>query len=99
MITPVASLALKFTVDGTSTVLEVDLATLGLVPPGARVAGLQTPAIAVSSGGVPATPAITFNGNVMIVTFGVAPPQLDNTETLIIYTLSGLLQFASILPA
>jgi hypothetical protein len=99
VITPVKAVAVPFTVDGTSTVLEVDLATLGLVLPGARVAGLQTPAIAVSSGSVPATPAITFNGNVMIVTFGAAPPQFDNTETLITYTLSGLLQMASILPA
>jgi len=97
VITPVQALQLKFTVDGTSSLLEVDLATLGLVPLGARVAGLQTPAIAVSSGSVPPTPAITFNGNVMIVTFGAAPPQFDNTNALITYTLTGLLQFASIL--
>lgn len=96
MITPVKSLSLQFTSDGTSTALQFDLsaAPLSIDFTGQQPVGIQSPVVTTAAGPVAITPPVTLNGTIATVTFPTAPPQDDLNGNLIVYTLTFLLQFA-----
>lgn len=94
MITPVKPLSIPFTSDGTSTALIVDLQTLGILPCGARLAGILLPAIAASAGPAVPTPTAEIDGFILTITLQAVLP-VNYLEALVTYTFSALLQLAS----
>lgn len=97
MITPVKSISVQFTADGTSDVAKFDLSTLplGLDFGGAQSIGVQS--LAVTNGiGPVAGVAAGISGSILTLTFNAPPPELDGGAALIIYTATMFLQFASL---
>ncbi len=98
MMTPVIPFSFKFTSDGTSTALALDLTTAptSLDLRGAQIAGVQDVAIG-ASGTVPTGVAslgvsAVVNGTQIVLTFPTTLPTLDVNSALEVYTVSGLLQ-------
>jgi hypothetical protein len=94
MLTPVKSVSLQFTSDGTSTALVFDLSTapIGLDFTGQEPIGALTP-ICTFPGGTLALTSVTLAGTIATATFPAAPPEDDVNSNLITYTLTFLLQF------
>lgn len=95
MLTPVKSISVSFTSDGTSTALIVDLSTapVGLDFTGQEPVGILAPIVTYNGGTLALSGAVTIAGSIATFTFPVPPPQKDANQNIIIYTVTFLVQF------
>lgn len=98
MLTPTLPISLTFNADGVSTSIAADvtLAPNKLSLNGLAVVGIVEPAVSATGGVQPPTVTAQFLGTVVQFNFTTPPAQKDANENLVTYTVTAVLQVASL---
>jgi hypothetical protein len=92
VIRPVKSYSLTFVADGASTAASFDLSLLPVAEDFKGAGALSVLNPAITNLGI-ITFTTTIVGTIVTFTFSAAPPELDNTNNLILYVATFLLAF------